>query len=93
MLSPVSIDSSILECHETIAQSIGTFSPGLTNIISPFCTWSIDISTKLDPLFTFAVFGASHISLAIACDVDHFALASKYFHNDTNIISKLATSK
>jgi hypothetical protein len=38
ILSPVSIDSSILECHDSKTPSIGTFSPGFTMIISHFFT-------------------------------------------------------
>ena len=44
ILSPVSMDSSILECHETILPSIGTFSPGFTKIISHFFTSSMATS-------------------------------------------------
>jgi hypothetical protein len=93
ILSPVSIDSSILECHETKTPSIGTFSPGLTMMISHFFTCSIGTSIIVVPLFTFAVFGANHINFAIVCDVDPFAFASKNFHNATNMINNPATSK
>jgi hypothetical protein len=42
--SHVSIDSSMLEYHETISQSTGIFSPGLTTMISQDNTSSIGIS-------------------------------------------------
>ena len=93
MLSPVNIDSSMLECHDIKTQSIGTFSPGLTMMISHFFTCSIGTSTNISPLLTFAVLGASPISLAMVCEVDHFAFASKNFPKDTNMISNPATSK
>jgi hypothetical protein len=93
ILSHVSIDSSILECHDTIIQSIGILSHGLTNTISHLTTWSIATSTKVFHFFIFAILGANHISLAIACEVDHLASASNNFHRATNIINKPATSK
>jgi len=65
ILSPVSIDSSILECHEINTPSIGTFSPGFTMMISHFFTSSIGTSTMISPLFTLAVLGASHINFAM----------------------------
>lgn len=93
MLSPVSMDSSMLECQESNTPSIGTFSPGLTMMMSHFFTFSIAMSTISFPLFTFAVFGASPISLAIVCEVDHFALASRYFPKATKVTNNHATSK
>jgi len=93
MLSPVSIDSSTLECHEIKTPSIGTFSPGLTMMISHFFTCSIGISTTIVPLLTLAVLGANHINFAMVCDVDHFAFASRNFPRETNMINNPATSK
>jgi len=93
ILSPVSIDSSMLECPTIKTPSIGTFSHGLTMIISPFFTCSIGISIIVLPLLTLAVLGANPMSLAIVCDVDHFAFASKSFPKETNMINNPATSK
>ena len=93
MLSQVSMDSSILECHAMTTPSIGTFSPGLTITTSPFFTSSMGISTMVSHLFTLAVFGAKPINLAMVCEVDHFALASRNFPKQTNIIKSQATSK
>ena len=93
MLSPVSIDSSILECPAITIPSIGNFSPGFTMMISHFFTCSIGTSTTISPLFTLAVLGANPINLAMVCEVDHFAFASRNFPKDTNMISNPATSK
>lgn len=93
ILSPVSMDSSILECHDITIPSIGTFSPGFTMMISHFFTCSMGISTIVVPLLTLAVLGASPMSLAIVCEVDHFAFASKNFPKATNMINNPATSK
>lgn len=93
ILSPVSIDSSMLECQDTNIPSIGTFSPGFTIMISHFFTCSIGISTNIFPFLTLAVFGASPISFAMVCEVDHFAFASKNFPKTTNMINNHATSK
>ena len=93
ILSQVSMDSSILEYQETISQSTGTFSQGLTIIISQFITSSIAISTAFSHLLTLAVFGASHINFSIASEVFHFAFASRNFQIATKVIKKAATSK
>lgn len=93
ILSPVSIDSSMLECHATTMPSIGTFSPGFTMMISHFFTCSIGRATNIFPFFTLAVFGAIPISFAMVCEVDHFAFASKNFPKTTKVINNPATSK
>jgi|GEM_PF-959475 len=93
ILSPVSIDSSMLECQDFTTPSIGTFSPGFTMMMSHFFTSSIATSMISFPLLTFAVLGASPMSLAMVCEVDHFAFASRYFPKATNVINNHATSK
>ncbi len=83
----------MLECHEITTPSIGTFSPGFTMMMSHFFTCSIGKSIYVFPLFTFAVLGANPINLAMVCEVDHFAFASKNFPRETNMIRSPATSK
>ena len=66
ILSPVSIDSSIVVCPSIIMPSTGIFSPGLTRIISPVLTSSIRTSCSPSSFKTVAVFGLRPISVFIA---------------------------
>ena len=79
MLSPVSIDSSIVVVPSTISPSTGSFSPGFTKITSPTLTSSIEIIFSTPSTIIVAFFGANPISFLIASDVFPLVLASKYF--------------
>ena len=60
MLSPVIIDSSTADIPKMTTESTGTFSPGLTTIMSPACNSSIGISVSSPSSFLIlAVFGWS----------------------------------
>ena len=76
MLSPVSIDSSTVECPETTMPSVGIFSPGRTRIRSPFRTPSMGMSLSTPSRTTRAVLGFSPTSRWMACDVLPLAFAS-----------------
>ena len=93
MLSPVSIASSTLLYPLIIFPSTGIFSPGLTMMISSIFTSSIGISLLSFPTFILAVLGANCMSFAIDSEVFPLALASKYFHKETNMMRSAATSK
>ena len=93
MLSPVSIDSSIDVFPSTTSPSTGSFSPGLTTIISPQITSSIGIIFSILFLITVAVFGARPINAFIAWDVFPFETASKYLPNVIKVRITAADSK
>ena len=93
ILSPVSIDSSIAVLPSITSPSTGSFSPGLTKIISPTITSSIGITTSLPSLINVAVLGASPINFLIACDVFPLEIASKYLPNVIKVKITAADSK
>ena len=93
ILSPVNIDSSIAVEPSITSPSTGSFSPGLTNIISPKTTSSTGISTSFPSLIIVAVFGTNPINFLIASDVFPFEIASKYFPNVISVNIVTAASK
>ena len=76
-LSPVSIDSSTVECPATTTPSTGTFSPGRTRSTSPTSTRSSGTSTSASPRTTRAVRGARPMRRRMASPVRPRARASK----------------
>lgn len=75
-LSPVTMDSSMVEVPSTISPSTGTFSPGRTRSCSPTATSSTPTSTSCPPRSTRAVAGVSATSARIASPVPARARAS-----------------
>ncbi|MPM24288.1 hypothetical protein SDC9_70769 [bioreactor metagenome] len=92
-LSPVSIDSSIVELPSTITPSTGTFSPGLTRRTSPTTTSSIGISNSCSSRTTRAVFACNPISDLMAAEVWPLALASNSLPRIIRVISTAELSK
>ena len=93
ILSPVSIDSSTEVIPSTTSPSTGIFSPGLTIIISPTSTSSIEISSSIPSLITRAVLGARPISFLIASELFPLETASKYLPRVIKVIIVAADSK
>ncbi len=77
MLSPVIIDSSMVEAPSITMPSTGTFSPGLTITISSANTSSILIAASCPFLITVAFLGRRPISFLMASEVCPLALASR----------------
>jgi hypothetical protein len=75
-LSPVSIDSSMVEAPSTTIPSTGIFSPGRTRTTSPTRTDSTGTSCSLPSRITRAVFGASPTRAVMAAAVRFLARSS-----------------
>ena len=94
-LSPVSADSSTALSPSTILPSTGTFSPGRTTKMSPFCTCSTETVFSFPSSFptTTAVFGASFISFLRASVVRPLERASSVFPTVMSVRIIAAVSK
>lgn len=93
MGSPVSMDSSTVDCPSITRPSTGIFSPGLTRRRLPACTCPNGTSSS-DPsgLTLRAVFGARPSSCRIAALVRPRARSSNHSPSNTNATIALATS-
>ena len=92
ILSPVIIDSSIVECPSTITPSTGIFSPGFIKTVSPFDTSPISISTISPFLMILAFLDWKFTNFFIAAEALPLLNASKYFPNITKAIIIAADS-
>jgi hypothetical protein len=92
-LSPVNIDSSILDSPSIITPSKGTFSPAGTDIISHTFISSIFTSSLVLLITLNAFFAHSSISFEIASPALFFALNSRYFHKLIKVMIATAASK
>ena len=92
MDSPVAIDSSTRLLPSTTTPSVGIFSPGRTNIISPICKSFIGTSISLPSTIILALFAPISKSFLIAWDAFPFARTSKYFPSKWKVIMVVAIS-
>ena len=93
ILSPVTIDSSIVEEPAVIWPSTGTFSPGLTRIKSPTWTWSSGTLTNWPSFSTSASLAWSPISLPRALEALLCIFSSIASPSRTKTVTKAALSK
>jgi hypothetical protein len=93
MLSPVRSFSSTDEYPAVTVPSMGIFSPGLTRITSPTCTWSIDMSVSLPSFMTRAIVGCSSRSLRIEAAERRRINSSMYLPSSTKARMPMATSR
>ena len=77
ILSPVSMDSSMVEYPRTTSPSTGTFSPGRMAITSPDAIMSTGRSTSWPSRTTLAVLGLSSMRRRMASEVRPLARASR----------------
>merc|ERR1711879_159677 len=73
----VPTDGIIIE-GSIMIPSVGTFSPGLTTIISPTCRSATGTSISFPSTITFAVLAPISSNFLIACDARPLALISRY---------------
>eukprot|EP00123_Amoebidium_parasiticum_P017272 comp23779_c2_seq1/m.41236 comp23779_c2_seq1/g.41236 ORF comp23779_c2_seq1/g.41236 comp23779_c2_seq1/m.41236 type:complete len:313 (+) comp23779_c2_seq1:1163-2101(+) len=98
MDSPVTMDSSAVDCPNTTTPSLGILSPGTTFRISPICTNSMPITLSvICPSLPFssstAVVGCMPINLVSASEVLAFVIASSNLPNTINVMIMADASK
>ncbi len=92
--SPVSSDSSRLECPSSTMPSTGTLSPGRTRSRSPAWTWSSGISSSLPSARRRrAVGGARRSSALMAAEVEDLAFNSRTWPSRVSETMTAAASK
>ena len=92
-LSPVSIDSSMLDVPSSTTPSTATFSPGRTSTASPGDTSPRGTSRQAPSRSTRAVLACSPISRRMASEVSPFARASRYLPSRIRPMMMLDVSK
>ena len=93
ILSPVSIDSSIVVVPSVTIPSTGILLPGFTSKISPIKTSLMGISISLPSFLTMAVLGASPINFFIAWEVLPFETDSNVLPSRIKVIIMPTDSK
>ena len=93
ILSPVTIDSSKVLVPVRITPSTGTFSPGLTRIVSPGLTSFSGTFTYLPSRKTSASFACKSINLANALEALSCIFSSIASPSKTKTVTKAALSK
>jgi hypothetical protein len=93
ILSPVNIDSSILDLPLIIFPSRGIFSQGNTFIVSHIFISSIFLRIISSQLMTCACFAHNSINLEIASQAVFLDFDSKNFHKFISVIIATAASK
>ena len=93
MLSPVTIDSSMLDDPSVTMPSTAIFCPGLTRIISSTTTSPIGTTTVSSFRITSASLACKSSNFSIALLARPFIVSSRTCPSSMNVITKAATSK